>query len=175
MQNKNQNNTDISERILQLIDNLGVNVNEFSKNLGYNRSQAIYDMRNGKAKPSFDFFYKLLNSEYSDIVNIEWIVTGRGDMLRNGTGVVQSGNINMQGTNNGHVSIKGIKQVNQTLKEKDQELPAQEKDIAELKHEMEITTLKHEIEKLRLQLENLQNTIRLKNELIEVLKNQSGK
>lgn len=166
MQNKNQKNTDISERILQLIDNLGVSINEFSKILGYNRSQAIYDMKNGKAKPSFDFFYRLLNSEYSDIINIEWIVTGRGEMLRGGVGVVQSGNINMQGTNNGNVSIKGVKQVKQELKEKGQELSAQEK---------EITALKHEIEKLRLQLDNLQNTIRLKDELIEVLKNQSGK
>ncbi len=55
-------NTDISERLSQLIDYLNVSKNEFAKKLGYNRSQTIYDIINRKAKPSFDFFNKFFNS-----------------------------------------------------------------------------------------------------------------
>ena len=75
-------NTNISERLTQVFDLLNVTANDFAKKLGYNRSQAIYDMVNGKSKPSFDFFEKLLNSEYSAIINIEWIITGRGKMTK---------------------------------------------------------------------------------------------
>lgn len=48
-------NTDISERISQMLDYLDVTRNVFAKSLGYNRSQSIYDIINGKSKPSFDF------------------------------------------------------------------------------------------------------------------------
>ena len=75
-------NTEISERIKLLIESLGSNRNSFAKALGYDRSQAIYDLINGKAKPSFDFFSRLLSSEYSDTVNVDWIITGSGSMLK---------------------------------------------------------------------------------------------
>lgn len=71
-------NTNISERLLQLIEYLGITPNEFGQNLGYKRSQAVYDMINGKSKPSFDFFEKFLNSEYSESASLEWVITGRG-------------------------------------------------------------------------------------------------
>jgi len=74
-----ENNTTISERISQLIDCLGVNPNSFAKKLGYDRSQALYDIINGKSKPSFDFFQKLYSSEYSELVNMNWLVTGKGE------------------------------------------------------------------------------------------------
>ena len=74
-------NTDISERISQLLINQEVSKNEFAKKLGYNRSQSIYDIINGKAKPSYDFFQKLYNSEYSEIINPIWLLTGKGNML----------------------------------------------------------------------------------------------
>ncbi|QAA81376.1 hypothetical protein EI546_06380 [Aequorivita sp. H23M31] len=77
-----KNNTDISVRLTKLIDSLGITRNEFAKNLGYDRTQGIYDMTKGKAKPSFDFFERLLNSEYSEIINIEWLLTGKGEMLK---------------------------------------------------------------------------------------------
>lgn len=77
MQEKNQINTDISVRISEMIDTLGVSVNHFATTLGYNRSQAIYDMINRKAKPSYDFFYKLLNSEYSVYIDVEYLITGK--------------------------------------------------------------------------------------------------
>ena len=76
--------TEISERILQLIDYLKVSKNEFARNLGYERSQAIYDVVNGKSKPSFYFFNRLYNSKYSGFIDPEWLLTGRGTMLREG-------------------------------------------------------------------------------------------
>lgn len=78
-----KNNTEISERILKIIDYLGISTNEFAHKLGYARSQAIYDILNGKAKPSFSFFENLYNSEYSELFNLTWILHGSGDMLLN--------------------------------------------------------------------------------------------
>lgn len=80
MSNKN---TEISERIKNLLIILELNANSFAKALGYERSQAVYDMLNGKAAPSFDFFSKILNSEYSDKINIQWIIDGKGEPLLN--------------------------------------------------------------------------------------------
>lgn len=77
-----EENTTISERIQQMIDCLDVTPNEFARKLKYNRSQAIYDILNGKSKPSFDFFDKLYNSEYSDTFNFRWIIGGHGEMRK---------------------------------------------------------------------------------------------
>jgi len=73
-----KNISTISERVSQLIDSFNININQFAKNLGYERSQAIYDIANGKSKPSFDFFERLILSEYSEKVNLRWLITGSG-------------------------------------------------------------------------------------------------
>lgn len=81
MQKKEHKNTEISERISKLIEALGIKPNAFAFALGYNRSQTIYDIVNGKSAPSFDFFNKLAMSEYSEILNMDWVLTGRGEIL----------------------------------------------------------------------------------------------
>lgn len=81
MQKKEHKNTEISERISKLIDALGIKPNAFALALGYNRSQTIYDIVKGKSAPSFDFFNKLAMSEYSEILNMDWVLTGRGEIL----------------------------------------------------------------------------------------------
>lgn len=81
MQKKEHKNTEISERISKLIEALGIKPNAFALTLGYNRSQTIYDIVNGKSAPSFDFFNKLAMSEYSEILNMDWVLTGRGEIL----------------------------------------------------------------------------------------------
>lgn len=81
MQEKSDKISEISERITKLIDALGVNPNSFALALGYNRSQTIYDILNGKSAPSYTFFNKLANSEYSEIINMDWLLTGRGEIF----------------------------------------------------------------------------------------------
>lgn len=76
-------NTNISERINYLIEYQGITINDFAKKIGYGRSQAVYDIINGKSKPSFDFFDKLYNSEFSESINAEWLLTGNGEMIKN--------------------------------------------------------------------------------------------
>lgn len=76
----NNKNSEISERILQIIEYVKVTPNKFSKNLGYDRTQTIYDILNCKSAPSFDFFQRLFNSEYSELINPIWLFTGKGNM-----------------------------------------------------------------------------------------------
>jgi hypothetical protein len=76
-----KNNADISVRLNQLIEYVGIKPAQFANKLGYKRAQAVYDMQNGKAKPSFDFFEKLLRSEYSELINLRWLILGDGDMI----------------------------------------------------------------------------------------------
>lgn len=75
-------NTEISDRISMLIEALGFSPNAFAVALGYRRSQTIYDILNGKCAPSFDFFNKLANSDFADRVDLGWVITGRGELLR---------------------------------------------------------------------------------------------
>lgn len=94
-----QNNTEISERFNEIFDFLNVTKNDFAKSLNYNRSQAIYDISNGKAKPSFDFFEKLLNSEYSEIIDIYYLITGKGQIDK--TKSLKNATNNIGGINGG--------------------------------------------------------------------------
>lgn len=84
-QEKNKNITEISERIKVVLKLLGITPNSFAKTLGYQRSQAIYDMLAGKAKPSFDFFNRFAISEYSEIVSLEWLLAGKGSITKTKT------------------------------------------------------------------------------------------
>ena len=68
-----------------MIEYLSVTPNKFSKKLGYNRTQTIYDIINCKSAPSFDFFNRLFNSEYSVLINPLWLLTGKGDLLNSNT------------------------------------------------------------------------------------------
>lgn len=78
---KQEKNTEISARIAEIIDYTGSTPNNFAKILGYARSQTIYDIINGKSAPSYDFFRRFMISEFSEIINIKWLLTGEGNML----------------------------------------------------------------------------------------------
>lgn len=70
-----------------MLENAGLTANSFAAKLEYPRSQTIYDILNGKSAPSCDFFRRFLLSEYSEIYNIDWLITGEGCMKKQ-TGVV---------------------------------------------------------------------------------------
>lgn len=77
-----EDNINISERMNELVEFLNISKNDLANKLGYKRAQSIYDMANGKSKPSFDFFHKILNSEYSEIINIEYLISGKGKIFK---------------------------------------------------------------------------------------------
>lgn len=77
-----EKNTEISARIAEIIEEIGENPSSFAKHLGYQRAQTIYDILSGKSAPSYDFFNKLANTEISARINLQWLLTGRGEMLK---------------------------------------------------------------------------------------------
>lgn len=74
--------TKISDRVRMIIENEKVTPNKFSQNLGYERSQTIHDILNSKSNPSYDFFYRFAKSEYSELYDLFWLITGEGEMLK---------------------------------------------------------------------------------------------
>ncbi|MEN6453392.1 MAG: helix-turn-helix transcriptional regulator [Prolixibacteraceae bacterium] len=77
----NKKDTEISERVSLIIERLSPSPNSFAADLGYAKSQTIYDVINGKSAPSNDFFRRFMLSEYSGIISINWLLTGRGKMI----------------------------------------------------------------------------------------------
>lgn len=74
--------TKISDRVRIMVENERITPNKFSQKLGYERSQTIHDIINSKSNPSYDFFFKFVNSEFSEIYDLYWLITGEGEMLR---------------------------------------------------------------------------------------------
>lgn len=79
---KENKNAEISARIAGILDYFSESKNAFALKLGYERAQTVYDIINGKNAPSYDFFKKFQFSEYSEIINTDWLLTGRGSMLK---------------------------------------------------------------------------------------------
>ncbi len=72
----------ISARIAEILEKEGLTRNDFASKLGYARSQTVYDIINGKSAPSFDFFYRFVISEYSETYDTDWLIAGKGEMLK---------------------------------------------------------------------------------------------
>lgn len=75
----NKKYMDISERIKQIMDHYNLSSAEFSQIVKVQKS-SISHLLSGRNKPSFDFINKLAKA-FADI-NIEWFVTGNGNMLK---------------------------------------------------------------------------------------------
>lgn len=74
-------NNDVVSRIKELMNYHSMNSLSFSKELGYKSSEKISRLfRDGGAKPSYDIIYDISNKFE---INTDWLVTGRGQMLRN--------------------------------------------------------------------------------------------
>lgn len=79
---KENKNAEISARIAEIIEFKGESRNSFAVKLGYERAQTVYDIINMKSAPSYDFFRRFSISEFSDTINTDWLLSGRGSMLR---------------------------------------------------------------------------------------------
>lgn len=102
--NKNQ---EIAVRIQTMIDFIGISKYEFSKKLNYSRPQSVYNILEGKSNPSYDFFYKLKESEYSSLFNTDWIITGEGDMLKSNYKEADLGMDSVKDIESDYESLKG--------------------------------------------------------------------
>lgn len=73
-------NTNIFDRILQIVDSYGLkNVNELADVLGYSSAEKLYRLnRKPDAKPSFEIIEDLSNK--FDDLNIKWFVSGKGPL-----------------------------------------------------------------------------------------------
>jgi len=125
----------INERLRTLINYYNVSISEFSRQLGYNSAEKISRILrddSNKNKPGFDILHDISNK--FDEINTEWLLTGKGEMLKSektgisdlvlGNEVVGNGNnlsINKNSNNNEDKSltkeIEYLKEQNQLLKE----------------------------------------------------------
>jgi len=70
-----------SDRLELIISRLNISPLSFARKLGYSRADKIYNVLNKKNKPSFDILADItINFE---TVNIEWLLTGRGEPFKN--------------------------------------------------------------------------------------------
>lgn len=71
-----------SEILARILDHLDIKINPFGKKIGLDRSQALYDIRDGKIKNiSSDLAHKITTA-YPEF-NLGYILTGDGEMLVN--------------------------------------------------------------------------------------------
>ncbi|RPG88520.1 MAG: XRE family transcriptional regulator [Crocinitomicaceae bacterium TMED209] len=68
-----------AQRLKQLIDALGMNINSFSKECGYPSSATIWRIVDDNKKPSTPTLNKICNRFPQ--VNREWLLTGLGNMF----------------------------------------------------------------------------------------------
>src|SRR5580698_7735390 len=82
----------IAQRIGKFIAYQKLSRREFASRLGYASSEKINRLfRKDGAKPGFDIIADIANKFVT--LNVEWLVTGRGDMLKGESGAPQSSDI----------------------------------------------------------------------------------
>ena len=79
---KEEKLAEISARITRVIDYLGETPNSFATKLGYQRAQTVYDIQKMKSAPSYDFFQRFSSAGFSVKIDIDWLLTGNGSMLK---------------------------------------------------------------------------------------------
>jgi len=70
----------VNQRIEELIDYLDLNPNSFSKSIGLSGNSTISRIVKSKTMPSYETL-SLICDTY-DWINIRWLMTGEGEMLR---------------------------------------------------------------------------------------------
>lgn len=101
---------DFSERLKAVIKKTGLKREEFAERVGKSRTQ-IFKYLGGEQSPTADFFLGVKQS--FPWVNIEWLITGVGEMEARTAGVNQvangEGHIQIGGSVNGQVVGGGSK------------------------------------------------------------------
>jgi len=142
----NKKNT-FFERILFLIDYYGIkNINSLAKDyLNYNSSEKINRLKKDNTYPSYEILIDISN-KFED-VNMNWLLTGKGEMLLNSSGL-DNKNIDINKTNDEINSFKkelDFRQREINLLNRESELNKKENEL--LKIELDI--LKKEVAKLK--------------------------
>lgn len=70
----------VNQRIEELIKYLDLNPNSFSKSIGLTGNSTISRIVKGKTMPSYETL--LLICDTYDWLNIRWLMTGEGEMIR---------------------------------------------------------------------------------------------
>jgi repressor LexA len=70
----------VGARLEKIIEHYKMTTYEFSKLLGFDRADKIYNILKGKFNPSFEILVAITN-KFVD-VNIDWLINGKGEMLR---------------------------------------------------------------------------------------------
>jgi transcriptional regulator with XRE-family HTH domain len=77
----------MKERLLQLLNYLGLTATRFADEIGVQRS-GISHILSGRNQPSYDFLVKTLH-KFPEI-DIEWLITGHGEIIKQSTGTNNS-------------------------------------------------------------------------------------
>ena len=92
---------EVSERIQKILDYSGLNISQFSRTAGFVTPQAVREMLNGRTKSISKSAESKILKAFPQL-NIDWLKTGEGEMLRSnytqtihgGEKIVQHGTIN---------------------------------------------------------------------------------
>lgn len=128
-------NTEISARIAEIIERVGDTPNSFAKKLGYARAQTVYDILNGKSAPSYDFFNRLANSEYSVTTDLRWLLTGNPSKGENPP--ISSQTTTPIESSNTNAFIMMIREKDETIKEQAEEIGRLKEQIRQMQHRLE--------------------------------------
>lgn len=80
----------VGGRLQAIIDHYSITAPEFSRALGYERADKIYNILKGKFYPSFEIL-ESITKNFVD-VNIDWLINGRGLMIKKSDPVIYSEN-----------------------------------------------------------------------------------
>ena len=75
------------ERLEQIIEHLGLNVNSFAKEIGLKRSERLYQIKKGNYTISKNLS-AIVAEKFSEI-NAGWLLTGDGNMLQSATATLK--------------------------------------------------------------------------------------
>jgi transcriptional regulator with XRE-family HTH domain len=108
------------ERILSVIKNFNLSPSDFAEEIGVQRS-SISHLISGRNKPSLEFIQRIF-TRYPEI-NPEWILNGKGKMLKNGI-ISDPGIIQLE---NGPTNDSS--EIQEPVKRESQRIPARKKAV----------------------------------------------